>query len=35
LIDPNVEDGVEIGPDTTIKRDEAEMDRRRKIVFGH
>jgi hypothetical protein len=35
LIDPNVEDGVEIGPDPTIKRDEAEMDRRRKIVFGH
>lgn len=35
LIDPNVEDGVQIGPDPTIKRDEAEMDRRRKIVFGH
>jgi hypothetical protein len=35
LIDPNVEDGVAIGPDPAIKRDEAEMARRRKIVFGH
>lgn len=35
LIDSNAEDGIQIGPNPAINRDEVEMERRRNIVFGH